>query len=87
MASVQLKSKVKKLIDKERSIFMLRSVEAMLRSETREAAMRRRMIDAAERSEQDIEAGRVHTWEEVEAELDALFAPKPARKPQAKRKA
>ena len=87
MTNVQLKTKVKKLIDKERSNYMLLSVEAMLRSETKEASMRRRLIDAAERSEADIKAGRVHTWEEVEAELDALLAPKQASRSRAKRKA
>lgn len=65
MASTVLKNKLVKRIQREEDATVLKTIDILLRYDTKEAAMRRRMTETAIRSEEAIKNGEVMTVDEA----------------------
>lgn len=87
MTKAALKARLKKKIDKEEDRSILRSIEILLRSETREEAMKRRMHMMAVLSNEAIANGKETRWREVREELKEMIAKRRSTRASAKRRA
>lgn len=62
---------MKKKLEKETSKDVLNTIEILLRDDTKEHRVRRRMTEMAIRSEEAIAKGEIVPWEEVKADLQS----------------
>lgn len=69
MTTAALKAKLKNEIEKETDSGILRTIEQLLKSETRLARAKRRLIHVALSSERDIDEGRTMSVEEAKSKL------------------
>jgi hypothetical protein len=69
MTIPQRKAHLKKLIDSVKDPVVLENVAKVLEKPVRQSALVKRALKA----EEDLKAGRVHSWEEVSAEMDQLI--------------
>ncbi|MFN9326583.1 MAG: hypothetical protein ACK6A5_14500 [Flavobacteriales bacterium] len=69
MTIPQRKAQLKKLIDSVKDPAVLDRVAKVLEKPVRQSAMVKRALKA----EEDLKAGRVHSWDEVSAERDQLI--------------
>lgn len=76
MTAVQLQSRLIKLIQQEGDVKLLELLSKLLDRNSRESAYRAMLVEGAERSEADIEAGRVNTIEEAKAKAKAALRKK-----------
>lgn len=74
MTTAALITKLKKKIEQERDTNVLRAIEILLRDDTKEARMHRRMMEGAIRSEEDIAHGRTMSIDEAKRKLKASIA-------------
>jgi hypothetical protein len=86
MTTLELKAELKKLIDKERSPKKLAAVRGLLVPGTKEERVRKAMVEAVLRSEEDIKAGRVHSLEEFGTIMKERVKMRYARKASARTK-
>lgn len=70
MTTAALKAKLKKEIEKETDSGILKTIEQLLRNETRVERDKRRLIHVALSSERDVEEGRTLSLEEAKVKLD-----------------
>ena len=88
MTTAALITKLKKKLDKESDTNVLRAIEILLRDDTKEARMQRRMMEGAIRSEEDIAKGMTMSLESAKRKLKASIAKRrevPAKAQRAKR--
>lgn len=69
MTTAALITKLKKKLEKETSKDVLNTIEILLRDDTKDDRVRRRMTEMAIRSEEAIAKGETVPWEEVKADL------------------
>ncbi|MBL7955159.1 MAG: hypothetical protein JNJ91_08965 [Flavobacteriales bacterium] len=74
MTTAALITKLKKKLDKESDTNVLRAIEILLRGDTKEARIQRRMMEGAIRSEEDIAHGRTMSLDEAKRKLKASIA-------------
>jgi DNA-binding SARP family transcriptional activator len=74
MTTAALITKLKKKLEKETDKNVLKSIEYLLREDTKEARLRRRMMEGAIRSEEDIANGRVMSGAEAKRRLKERLA-------------
>jgi hypothetical protein len=60
-------------LQKEADADVLKAIHILLSDDTEEDRIKRRMNATAILSEQDFKEGRVHSWEEVKAEIDKML--------------
>ncbi|MGV9011656.1 MAG: hypothetical protein ACOH13_03585 [Flavobacteriales bacterium] len=69
MTTAALKAKLKEEIEKETDSGILKTIEQLLKSETRAERAKRRLIHVALSSEKDIEEGRTMSLKEAKSKL------------------
>jgi hypothetical protein len=74
MTTAALITKLKKKLDKESDANVLRAIEILLKTDTKEARMQRRMMEGAIRSEEDIAHGKTMSLDEAKRKLKASIA-------------
>ena len=74
MTTAALITKLKKKLEKETDANVLKAIEILLKDDTKEARIRRRMMEGALRSEEDIAQGRVMSGAEAKRRLQEHMA-------------
>lgn len=73
MGNIELKKKIKELVDREHDAKKLEKVYALMINETKTQAIKRYVQEVAKESDSDIKAGRVHDWIDVKEEMEAMI--------------
>jgi len=74
MTTAALITNLKKKLDKQTDKHVLETIEILLNEDTKEARVRRRMMEGAIRSEDDIVHGRVMSGAEAKRRMKAHLA-------------
>jgi hypothetical protein len=74
MTTAALITKLKKKLEKETDANVLKAIEILLKDDTKAARIRRRMMEGALRSEEDIAEGRVMSAAEAKRRLQEHIA-------------
>jgi hypothetical protein len=87
MTTAALITKLKKKLEKETDANVLKAIEILLKDDTKEARIRRRMTETAILSNEAIAKGDVHSPEKVRSEMQEMIATYKVGKPKRSRRA
>ena len=87
MTNAALKARLKRKLDKEEDRSILRSIEILLRDETKEEAIKRRMHKMAVLSNEAIANGNVMTLDQAKARLKTSLMRRRAQRDKTKKRA